>query len=84
MKRITVSLPDDLAEAVARESRILHKTVSEIVRRSLSKEFEVDETKPRNVPFAGIGSSRRPWDARNLDDELDKTWAQAITRHQDR
>ncbi len=83
MKRITVSLPDDLADTIARESRIRRKSVSEIVRKSLSKDFEADESQPRKVPFVGIGASGRKWDARNLDDELARTWPDAIRRHQD-
>jgi Arc/MetJ-type ribon-helix-helix transcriptional regulator len=84
MKRITVSLPDDLADEIVRASRIHRKSVSEIVRKSLSKDFEVDATKPRKVPFASLGASGRRWDARNLDDELNKSWADAIRRGWDR
>jgi hypothetical protein len=82
MKRITVSLPDDLAEAVARESRILHKTVSEIVRRSLSKDLEVRKSQPRRVSFIGIGSSGRDWS--EMDAELEKSWPKAIREHEDK
>lgn len=82
MKRITVSLPDDLADEIVRESRIRRKSVSETVRKSLSKDFDVDNTTPREVGFIGIGASGKDWS--DLDTELDRTWADAIPRHQDK
>lgn len=84
MKRITISLPDDLADEIARASRIRHKSVSEIVRKSLSREFDAAVTARRPVPFASLGASGRTHDARDMNDELRRTWADAIRRHQDK
>ncbi|HKS91355.1 MAG TPA: ribbon-helix-helix domain-containing protein [Tepidiformaceae bacterium] len=66
MKRITISLPDDLADTIARESRIRRKSVSEIVRKSLSEDFCAGE--PRHLAFANLVSGPDDWHAADLDD----------------
>ncbi len=58
MKRITVSLPDELAARVEREARRGQTTVSSIVRRSLSEKFGSNaEDGKRHIPFASLGRS---------------------------
>ncbi len=78
MKRITVSLPDDLADTIARESRIRRKSVSEIVRKSLSKDFCVSER--RHLAFANLVGGPDEWQAADLDQFLAQNWGADIEK----
>jgi len=44
-------------------------------------EPERESTEPRVIPWAGIFDSGKPNLARDIDQELAKTWADAIIRH---
>ena len=70
MKRITISLPDDLAAALARESRGEGTSVSEIARRAIEAKLRplpVVDGK-RVIPFAGVGHSGHGTIARDMEE----------------
>jgi hypothetical protein len=77
MRRITISLPDDLAEALERESRQEQKSVSEIARRAIEarvRPWPIVDGK-RVIPFAGIGRSKGDGNiARDAEEILAKEW----------
>jgi len=81
MKRITISLPDDLADTIARESRIRRKSVSEIVRKSLSKDFCASDR--RHLAFANLVSGPDEWHAADLDQFLAQNWRTDIDKDAD-
>jgi metal-responsive CopG/Arc/MetJ family transcriptional regulator len=78
MKRTTISWPDDIAEEVERAARRRRKSVSatvrEIVEGHLAEERKVS-------PFAGligVASKELPYSADQIDEELEKTYADFI------
>jgi Arc/MetJ-type ribon-helix-helix transcriptional regulator len=73
MKRITISLPDDLAELLADDARRLHQTVSEVVRAAVAEHLGCGPDSARRViPFAGLGRSGRGDISDNFDEYLDE------------
>lgn len=76
MKRITISLPDDLAAALERESRRESASVSEIARKALEARLgRSGAQEKKRLPFIGIGSSdgKGPY-ARDMEDVLRQEW----------
>lgn len=77
MKRITISLPDDLAAALQREAHRERKSVSEIVRQAIESSIRplpVVDGK-RVVPFAGLGRSKGAGNiARDMEEIMEKEW----------
>lgn len=86
MKRTTVTLPDELAEEVAREARRRRTSVSAVVRDSLEKQLGCEPGKRKRYAIIGIadrlGAAGAPED-RDVEDVLREDWAAAITRHQE-
>jgi len=78
MKRTTVSLPDDLAGIVEREARRRHTSVSDIVRAALATHFKLNQ--PKELPFAALGRSGYTDTAQNIEEILDRDWADDIYR----
>ena len=72
MKRITISLPDDVEAAVRREARRRGVPISEIVRERLEAPRQADSW--RRIPFAAIGRSGQHDTARNIDTILAQEW----------
>jgi Arc/MetJ-type ribon-helix-helix transcriptional regulator len=77
MKRITISLPDDLAGALERESRRERKSVSEIARKAIEAKLRplpiVDGK--RVIPFAGLGRSKGDGNiARDMEEIMAREW----------
>jgi Arc/MetJ-type ribon-helix-helix transcriptional regulator len=68
MKRITVSLPDDLASALAREARRNKVSASEITREALAKHLGLAADTPRELPFAAVGRSDRRSTGRDMEE----------------
>jgi Arc/MetJ-type ribon-helix-helix transcriptional regulator len=75
MKRTTISWPDDLAEAVQREARRRHVSVSEVVREAVEAHLAGGRAGGRLIPWAGIGRSDGPPHAADLDEYLAEHWA---------
>jgi hypothetical protein len=74
MKRITISLPDDLEATVQREARRRRIPVSQVVRERLEAGRGAGQTVPR-IAFAALGRSGHHDTARNIDAILDAEWA---------
>lgn len=72
MKRITVSLPDELAAALAREAARLRVPVSQVAREGL--ETRLGTVREGRVPFAAIGRSGHRTTARDVDAILAVEW----------
>jgi Arc/MetJ-type ribon-helix-helix transcriptional regulator len=80
MKRITISLPEDLVAALERESRRERASVSEIARKAIEERLGRSPGTEKHLPFIGIGSSdgKGPY-ARDMEDVLREEWT--IDRH---
>ena len=76
MKRITVSLPDDLASIVQRDARRRHTSVSEVMREAITGHFKLDQ--PRELPFANLYRSGHTDTAARTEEILAAEWADAI------
>ncbi|HYM44758.1 MAG TPA: CopG family transcriptional regulator [Solirubrobacteraceae bacterium] len=74
MKRTTVSLPDDLAQALDRESRRRHASVSEVTREALAQHLGLASGGPRELPFAALGHSGHRTTARDMEQLLEQEW----------
>ena len=74
MKRTTVSLPDDLAEALAREARRRNRSASEITREALAKHLGLVTGESRSVPFAAVGRSGHRTTGRDMEELLAAEW----------
>lgn len=75
MKRTTISLPDDLAEALDREARRRSVPVSAIARDALASHLGLGDARDlRPVPFAAVGRSGKRTTARDMEKLLDKEW----------
>ena len=76
MKRITISLPDDLAAALERESRRERASVSEIVRKAIEarlRPLPIVDGK-RQIPFAALGRSGYTDTSERIDEILAEEW----------
>ena len=77
MKRITISIPDDLAAELERESRRARKSVSEIARKAIEarvRPHPIVDGK-RVLPFIGIGRSKGDGNiARDMEEIMAREW----------
>lgn len=80
MRRITISLPQDLAAALEREARRRRVSVSQVAREAIEARLGWDEEGPRDIPFIGIAESEGPGNlAAHVDtDEFKKEFADWI------
>ena len=76
MKRTTISLPYELAEALDREASRRRTSISEVVRCAIVEQLGLN--RPRQIPFAGIGSSGHGNLAANMEEIPAEEWADAI------
>ena len=74
MKRITISLPEDLAQSLDREARRRDISASELTRQALQAHLGVQPGRPRTVPFAAIGRSGHTSTARDMEKLLEHEW----------
>jgi predicted transcriptional regulator len=75
MKRTTISLPDELAAALAREARRRRTSVSEIAREAIEARLSPTSSGRRRLPFASLGRSGRTNTARDIEDLIQSEWA---------
>ncbi|MBV8712896.1 MAG: ribbon-helix-helix protein, CopG family [Solirubrobacterales bacterium] len=76
MRRTTISLPDDLADALDRESRRRAQPASAIAREALSAYLGVGRSgERRELPFVALGHSGRRNTARDMEELLQRAWA---------
>lgn len=74
MKRTTISLPDDLAAAVARAVDRRGTSVSQLTRQALEEHLGLTGTAPRALPFASLGGSGKRTTARDVEEILAREW----------
>jgi Arc/MetJ-type ribon-helix-helix transcriptional regulator len=74
MKRITISLPDELAVLVEREARRRRMSVSEVARRALAEHLGLADGARRRLPFAALGRSGHTDTADRMEEILAEEW----------
>lgn len=74
MKRTTISLPDDLASALAREARRRNRSISDVTRDALVRHLGLAADEPRALPFARLGRSGHHTTGREMEDLLAAEW----------
>jgi Arc/MetJ-type ribon-helix-helix transcriptional regulator len=75
MKRTTVSLPDDLAQALDREARRRNASASEVAREALSAHLGLTPGEHRELGFAALGRSGHDSTARDMEQLLEQEWS---------
>lgn len=73
MKRTTISLPDELANALEREARRRRLPISRVVREGLEAHLGRSGA-PRRITFAAVGRSGHHDTARTVDAILEAEW----------
>jgi len=73
MRRTTITLPDELAQAVEREARRRAVSVSQVTREALAAHLGLAGDR-RPLPFADLGRSGKQDTARRIPDLLAKEW----------
>jgi hypothetical protein len=74
MKRTTLSLPDDLAQALAREARRRSTSASAIARDALAKHLHLVPGDARPLSFAALGHSGHSTTGRDMEQLLAREW----------
>ncbi|HEY2142388.1 MAG TPA: CopG family transcriptional regulator [Solirubrobacteraceae bacterium] len=74
MTRTTISLPDDLAQALAREARRRSVSASAVARDALAKHLGLSADEPRELPFAALGHSGHGSTGRDMEELLAHEW----------
>jgi predicted transcriptional regulator len=75
MRRTTISLPDDLAEALDREARRRSVPVSAVARDALADHLGFGTAEDhRELPFAAVGRSGKRTTARNMEKLIEQEW----------
>jgi Arc/MetJ-type ribon-helix-helix transcriptional regulator len=74
MKRTTISLPDELAQALDREAHRSQTSASEVARTALTKHLGLLPGEPRALPFAELGHSGHRTTARDMEQLLEREW----------
>lgn len=74
MKRTTISLPDDLAQALSREARRRDTSASQVARGALAQHLGLTPGQPRRLRFAALGRSGQHHTARDMEQLLEQEW----------
>jgi predicted transcriptional regulator len=74
MRRITISLQDDIAGALVREARRRSTSASAIARDALAAHLGVGSDEPRELPFAAVGRSGHSTTARDMEQLIEREW----------
>lgn len=74
MTRITISLPEDLAAALAREASRRRTSVSQVAREAIDERLGRSGSGPRRLPFVALGHSGHRTTARDIDAVLAREW----------
>lgn len=80
MKRTTLTLTDDLADALGREARRRSTSASAIAREAIAHHLQMVPGQARKLPFAAIGASGRRTTAREMEDLIAREWNDARDR----
>jgi hypothetical protein len=74
MHRTTLSLPDDLAQALTREARRRSVSASAVAREAIAKHLGFSPDGPRELPFAALGRSGQRHTARDMEELIAQEW----------
>jgi hypothetical protein len=74
MRRTTVTLPDELIEALERAARRRQTSVSDVVRTMLAAQLGMIAGGQRPLPFANLGRSGQRHVGRNMEALLEEGW----------
>jgi predicted transcriptional regulator len=75
MRRTTISLPDELADALEREARRRSLPASAIARDALSNYLGIGRPdQQRGLPFAAVGGSGKNTTGRDMEQLLEREW----------
>ena len=80
MKRTTISLPDDLAQALDREAQRRRASASEVARAALAEHLGLVQGEPRRLAFADLGGSGHLTTARDMEELLEQEWDDVSSR----
>ncbi len=80
MKRTTLSLPDDLAQALNREAKRRSTSASAVARDALAEHLHLVPGNARPLPFAALGRSGHKTTARDMEQLLEREWDDARDR----
>lgn len=74
MKRITVTLPDDVALAAEREAKRRRVSIAEVARCAFVAHLGLDLEEPRRLPFVGLFESGHTDTAERAEEILAAEW----------
>lgn len=75
MRRTTISLPDEIADALEREARRRSQPASAIAREALTEYLGIGGPGDRReLPFAGLGRSGHAHIGRDMEALLEQEW----------
>lgn len=74
MKRTTISLPEELADALEREARRRRVPVSKVAREAIEERLGRGAEGVRKLPFVALGRSGHSSTARDIDEILESEW----------
>jgi Arc/MetJ-type ribon-helix-helix transcriptional regulator len=80
MKRTTITLPEDLADLVAREAERRRFSVSKLIRVVLRETLVGTTEKSREIPWAAIVDDPEMVRGDAVERALEKGWARDIDR----
>ena len=81
MRRTTISLPDELADALEREARRRALPASAIARAALSEYLGIGRAgERRELDFAAVGHSGQKTTARDMEQLLEREWTSDARR----
>lgn len=81
MRRITSTVPEDLAAELVRQAHRRRVSASEIVREALTDFLGLSAERPPDLPWVGIVDNPDTIIADRIDEVLEEEWADAINRH---
>ncbi len=79
MKRMTISLPDDLAALVAGEARRRGSSVSEVIRGCIVRGLS-EPSEPRDIPWAALFHDPEMVPPARMNEALASGWVDDIGR----
>jgi predicted transcriptional regulator len=80
MKRTTITLSNDLAEALTREARRRSVSASAVARQALAEHLGLAGGVRRELPFAAVGRSGLRTTARDMAELLAREWGDDARR----
>jgi Ribbon-helix-helix protein, copG family len=74
MKRVTITLPDDMAQALDREARRQGTSASAVVREALEVRLRLGDGRVWPLPFAALGRSGKRDTAQRVEEIVGAAW----------